>query len=147
MSTPEQAERILARIGEQLDADKCWLWPGARSDGGYGNIMSSRTTGRRRALLVHRVVFEHFQGPIGDGLELDHLCRVRHCCNPAHLEPVTRRTNVLRGLSPAAKAAKQTHCIRGHALTPDNVMRRRDGRRRECLTCHRDRERARKAAA
>lgn len=66
----------------------CWLWTGSQDGKGYGK------TGRGR---IHRIVYEELVGPIPDGLQLDHLCRVRNCVNPAHLEPVTGRENVRRG--------------------------------------------------
>jgi hypothetical protein len=48
---------------------------------------------------AHRLSYEHWVGPVSEGLELDHLCRVRSCVNPKHLEPVTRRINQVRGQS------------------------------------------------
>ena len=74
----------------------CHLWTGPDSGtgrgGGYGRVWIK---GKR--LMVHRVTFEHFSGPIEDGLVLDHLCRIRKCCNPAHLDPVTIQENTHRG--------------------------------------------------
>src|SRR5438445_4296974 len=61
----------------------CWEWPGGLIRG-YGQ--SGQTSPRG---LVHRVVYEHFRGPVPEGLELDHLCRNRKCANFEHLEPVT----------------------------------------------------------
>jgi hypothetical protein len=85
-------------------------------------------------VYVHRVVYEALVKPIPVGLVLDHLCRVRHCVNPAHLEPVTQRENVLRGeTAPAANKAK-THCVRGHPFSGQNLILRKSGVR-ECRTC------------
>lgn len=89
----------------------CWLFQGAIERNGYGAI---KVAGRKR--IAHRAYFETFRGPIAEGLTLDHLCRVRHCVNPEHLEPVTRRENTLRGISPVAKNVTKTTCPRGHAL-------------------------------
>jgi hypothetical protein len=78
-----------AKLLEKFDrGEGCWLWNGKRNHLGYG-IFSERR--------AHRVVYEHFVGPIGEGLELDHKCRVTSCVNPAHLEPVTHKENVRRG--------------------------------------------------
>ncbi len=84
--------------------------------------------------LAHRFSFESFIGPIPDGLTLDHLCRNPRCVNPLHLEPVTNRVNILRGTSFVAIHARKTHCIRGHALTEDNVYHARNGGR-YCRKC------------
>lgn len=85
-------ERVFSRI----DADgPCWLWTGALNRKGYGVIQrGDRDMG---TALVHRVVWELLVGLVPLGLDLDHLCRVRACCNPDHLEPVTRAVNTARG--------------------------------------------------
>lgn len=77
----------------------CWMWNGAKNERGYGLVFRSG-----RAVRVHRYIYEAFNGPIPAGLQLDHLCRQRLCVRPRHLEPVTNRVNVLRGMSPAAIA-------------------------------------------
>lgn len=72
----------------------CWLWTRDTSNTyGYGRFKMPG-----RYAVAHRVAYESVRGPIGSGLDLDHLCRVRHCINPAHLEPVTKAENVRRGL-------------------------------------------------
>lgn len=128
-----------ARIANKLTVDDadCWLWTGALNGHGYGVI---KTNKERR---VHRFVYETLVGPVPEGLELDHLCRVRRCCNPTHLEPVTHAENVLRGVSPMAQQARQTHCIRGHEFTPENTYLRPDRFGRQCRTCNRARWRTR----
>lgn len=119
-------ERLWARIKRTRT---CWLWQGAISSG-YGRV---RWDGRDQA--VHRVVYELLVGPIPAGLELDHLCRNRPCCNPRHLEPVTGRVNKLRGESPAAKYAVRETCSKGHPYEGDNYYVR-DGIR-VCRVCRR----------
>ncbi|MEU6397826.1 HNH endonuclease signature motif containing protein [Streptomyces cinnamoneus] len=110
---------IEERLFSKVDATGiCWLWTGAINRGGYGAISKGRREG---AAIVHRVVWELLVGPIPNGADLDHLCRVRACCNPDHLEPVTRVTNVARG-SRRAGAPRRTHCKRGHAFTPENSI-------------------------
>ena len=84
-----------------------------------------------KCIAVHRLVYELFVGSIPVGLTLDHLCRVRHCVNPAHLEPVTLAENTLRGEGPTAVNSRKTHCPKGH---PYDVM---DSGRRRCLVCRR----------
>ena len=89
-------DRILDRIGETPDG--CWIFTGALSAAGYGVV--SRGGRGEGNVFTHRATYEHFIAEIPAGLDLDHLCRVRACCNPWHLEPVTRKENVLRGRHP-----------------------------------------------
>lgn len=96
----------------------CWLWSGCVGGGGYGML---RVDGVAR--YAHRISYELRHGPIADGLQVDHLCRVRCCVNPDHLEPVTQRENLLRGVGFAATNAEKDFCKRGHPLTPDNLYR------------------------
>lgn len=94
----------------------CWEAQTPRDDG-YGDI---RRTGSR---LLHVFAWEVLRGPVPAGLELDHLCRNRACCNPDHLEPVTRRVNTLRSpLSQGALNAAKTACPKGHQLSGDNLV-------------------------
>jgi hypothetical protein len=127
----------------QVEGDGCWSWLGTKNSDGYGVV---RVDGRPMR-GVHRVMYEAMRGEIPSGLQLDHLCRVRHCVNPDHLEPVTGRENSLRGEGPSAMNARKTICVRGHALTGDNLIAFANPRRRGCKTCHRERERARLARA
>jgi hypothetical protein len=80
----------------------CWIWQLGRLPNGYG-VGYDETT--QRSALAHRVCYVKNVGPIPDGLDLDHLCRVRECCNPAHLEPVTRSENLKRGYAARRTAA------------------------------------------
>lgn len=104
----------------------CWLWLGPNATG-YGQI---KLDGKVR--LAHRVSYELAKGPIPGGLEIDHLCRVRCCVNPNHLEAVTRRVNQLRGRGAAGTNSRKATCKRGHAFD----RRYADGKRR-CLACKR----------
>lgn len=110
----------------------CWLWTAAITDG-YGSIHSSYL---RRNLRAHRFAYELLVGPIPVGLQLDHLCRVRRCVNPAHLEPVTARENIMRGVGMGARNARRTHCPKGHPYEGDNLLLDKTGRR--CRTCIKD---------
>jgi hypothetical protein len=95
--------------------------------------------------MAHRFSYEAYVGPIGAGLHIDHLCRVRSCVNPKHLEPVTQRVNTLRGEGRAALQLRVTHCPRGHEYTPDNIYLWRG--HRACRTCVLARGRRRYAAS
>jgi hypothetical protein len=105
--------RFWAKVNK---TETCWLWTGYTRDDGYGTIQIDHWP-----VYVHRFSFELFKGKIADGLSVDHLCRVRNCVNPEHLEAVTMRENTLRGVSPIARQARQTHCKRGHELTGENL--------------------------
>lgn len=115
------------------EEDECWIFQGGLA-GGYGRVTWAEN-GRMRYGLAHRVMYTHELGPIPDGLDLDHLCRNRACCNPDHLEPVTRQTNLLRGETIPAARAQVTHCPAGHPYSGDNLFRDKKNRRacRECV--------------
>jgi HNH endonuclease len=120
-----------------ISASGCWEWRGKVNRGGYGRICVSRAAGDQQ---VHRIAYETFIGPIPDGMEIDHKCRNRKCCNPDHLEAVTPRENQRRSTSPIAKNMATTHCKGGHALAGDNLYLHRG--RRQCRECQRARVRA-----
>jgi hypothetical protein len=127
--------------GEQA----CWPWVAGGSSG-YGHV---RWLGHVR--VAHRIAYELAVGPIPEGMDLDHLCHTndascrggvscphRRCVNPAHLEPVTNLVNVMRGRSPHATAARQTHCAQGHEFTPENTrIYPARPNARACLACKR----------
>lgn len=108
----------------------CLEWQGVRSRTGYGYIGSG---GRgQRTLWVHRVAYELAYGPIPEGLVIDHLCRVRHCVNAEHLEAVTAKENLRRGIGHGS----ETHCPQGHEYTPANTYTDKKNRR-SCNACRR----------
>lgn len=109
------AVRLAAYIDYQ-GGGACSEWRGSRNQFGYGQIRVGI-----RNLYTHRLVFELLTGLNLDGLTLDHLCRNPPCCEPAHLEIVTQRENILRGESPFALNARKTHCSNGHPLDGANV--------------------------
>lgn len=132
-------QRINARLLRRPGG--CLEWQGSRTTAGYGQMWDGS-----RVAMVHRMSYELAKGPIPEGLDLDHLCRNRLCANPAHLEPVTRRENIMRGVAPGKVAARhkaQTHCKNGHEFTPANTYAyvRRGWIMRHCRECQRIRGR------
>lgn len=108
----------------------CWLWLGATFKTGYAMWNIEGHTKR-----AHRVIYEALVGPIPDGAVTDHTCRVRCCVNPSHIELVTNKINVLRGIGSTAVNARKTHCKRGHELAGSNVYRYINRFGRECRQC------------
>ncbi len=123
------------RFWMRVDASgPCWLWTGAITKSGYGNFRLSGNHGP--VVVAHRYAWENLVGPLEPGIQLDHLCRVRNCVNPDHLEPVTGRTNVLRGMSPGAVTYRTGVCSRGHVMA-DSARSRPNGRR-SCWDCEKE---------
>lgn len=128
-------QRLLARIER---TEGCWIWPGATNHRGYGSMGGDDG----KTASTHRVAYEGLVGPIPDGLHLDHLCRVRLCCNPDHLEPVTNAEN--RHRSVGLIQAERPLCPKGHAYSEENTYIAPTGDR-HCRTCSNARTRAYKA--
>ena len=104
-----------------VDAAGCWIWTAGIDIHGYGKTTVTGRPRGRATVGAHRAIYEFLRGPVPDGLQLDHLCRVRNCVNPDHLEPVTGRVNILRGTSSAARFATVTHCKYGHPYSGANL--------------------------
>ncbi len=124
----------------------CWLWIANANQNGYGRVSMSKGTkgrgGKTTMLCAHRLAYEVFVGKVPAGMELDHKCRNRSCCNPAHVEPVTHAENVKRGVSPHAANARKTHCAKGHEFTLDNIIRvSTRPSARHCRKCQQERVR------
>ena len=118
----------------------CWLWTGYLDAHGYARLGVVIHDGRWIPRPAHQIAYEVFRGPIPDGLVLDHLCRVRCCVNPDHLEAVTNEENLKRGIRDAgnkaacAKARAKTHCKHGHQYTDETTLRDKNGNR-FCSIC------------
>ena len=117
---PYKKTPTVERFFKKIDISSgCWEWTGSKT-WGYGTFYDGNKSTR-----AHRWLYEHLNGPIPNGMDLDHLCRNRSCCHPLHVEPVTRLENVMRGM----RAITET-CRAGHK-TQINVE---TGRRR-CFEC------------
>lgn len=134
-------ERFLAKVREAENG--CHEWTAGQNGRGYGVFAygtranpNGRSNSNMGMVLAHRWAYEYFVGPIPEGLTIDHLCRNRLCCNPAHLEVVTQRENTLRGESVSALAARRTHCPKGHPYSPENTAITLAGARK-CVLCNR----------
>jgi len=134
--------RFWAKVVQSGD---CWLWTGSTTRGGYGNCHDPDER------MAHRWAYKNMIGPIPEGLHLDHLCRVRACVNPYHLDPVTQAVNNSRmdytaflagaprarakeNASRRAKALAATHCKRGHLFDEANIIWQKKGTR-VCRAC------------
>ena len=122
-------DRLQALISPEPNSG-CWLWTGGVSNVGYGKFSLDG-----RTVPAHRAAWALLVGEIAAGLDIDHRCRNRCCVNPAHLEPVTRRENLLRSKGTWASLSLRTHCKNGHPFTPENTAARSDGHGRRCLAC------------
>ena len=120
----------------------CFIWIGNLNDSGYPVLSMTIAPGVKRLRRAHRMYYELEKGPIPEGLQLDHLCRIRCCVNPEHLEPVTLVENVMRGESFYAKQARRTHCPQGHEYSGRNLMLTTRGERK-CRACDLARVKAR----
>jgi hypothetical protein len=116
----------------------CWEWNPVCASG-YGMYRKGSAL-----MVAHRFVYDKLIGKIPEGKELDHLCRNRRCVNPNHVEPVTHRENLLRGIGPSAKNKVKTMCPNGHKYTKENtgISKNKYGYYRRCRAC--DRKRSRK---
>lgn len=139
----DSGDDVMVRVSKRVDVtvNGCWECSYAKDTSGYPQVSVGG-----KMQLVHRLTFAAANGTIPLGLQIDHLCRNRACCNPAHLEAVTSRENTMRGDTIPARNAAATHCPQGHPRTPENTFASdsKPGRQKRCRACHNIRNRARK---
>jgi len=123
----------------------CWIWTGVINRYGYGVHARSR-----ERMAAHRYAYLLLVGPIPTDGHIDHVCHTRvrdqctdparcmhrRCVNPAHLQVVENRTNVIEGNSPAGLNARKRHCDSGHEFSPANTRISPQGHR-VCKECKR----------
>jgi hypothetical protein len=124
----EFRENDLARLMAKTEVTKdgCWEWTGARERYGFFQL-------RNKTALAHRVSWSLWFGEIPEGCTLDHLCRNKLCVNPAHLEPVSHKTNIHRSEGLAAKNRLKSHCPLGHPYSKRNTYIHNG--KRHCVIC------------
>ena len=131
----------LARIFEFTQVTGfCWLWTGYLNDRGYGEMRVGN-----KKLRAHRAVYAYLVGEPPEDKVANHLCKVRNCVNPDHLEFVTQRENVMYSVSPASLNARKTHCKNGHEFAGYNLYVKPNGQR-ICRTCKNAEQQRRRAA-
>ena len=129
-------EGFWMRVDQSGGLFACWPWTGSVISTGYGNLSFDG-----RYQLAHRVSYQLTSGAVPAGLELDHLCRNPVCVNPAHLEAVTHRENIHRGVGWGGRHARAAACPTGHPYDEANTGVKKNGRR-FCRACSRTRSSA-----
>lgn len=136
------AERFWEKVDTSAGPDACWPWTAFKNEHGYGQFHDGT-----RLVRAHRHSLEMAEGPLPEGMVVDHAChneadctdvpcQHRACCNPAHLEAVTQKVNSIRGRSGAHQQEK-TECPKGHPYSEENTLLRNNGKHRICRACNR----------
>lgn len=150
-STKQPVKSAVKPISERLDSKtdrtgECWIWTGSYDGTGYGKIWNQQI---KRLVPAHRASYEVHVGPIPDGYEIDHLCRIKGCIRPDHLEAVTPEENKRRAVPFLAPwNALKTHCRKGHPYDAENtrvyLAPGATSAGRHCRACDRERCRVRR---
>jgi len=128
------SQSILSRFWDKVEkTNSCWNWRAGKNSDGYGTFWIGKT------VSAHRFAYQLLIGSIPKDKEIDHLCRNRSCVNPVHMEIVTNKINVLRGISSPAENARKTYCKNGHPFNEENTINYKDGRR-QCRPCKKEYE-------
>ncbi len=130
MTTPATA-RFWTKVRKTR---RCWFWTGAINAQGYGNFYLGKFDGKKKYVGAHVFAWTEENGPVPDGLVLDHTCRARNCVRPSHLRVTTHGENIRAGTGWAGRNAQKTHCIHGHEFTPENTKIAKNGSR-HCKAC------------
>lgn len=131
----KQDSKTVIRFWKHVEkSPNCWLWNGHKDSAGYGRFCYITLTNKR--IPAHRFAYENINGKIKDGLVIDHLCRNPPCVNPDHLEPVTHKENILRGIGITAIESKKTHCPSEHPYDEKNTYKYKTFR--GCRECRRN---------
>jgi len=139
MKTGPKSRPLFDRFEEKyipVTETGCWLWDGYVKPNGYASMYVNESGTKEYA---HRISYELYNGEIPEGKIIDHLCRVRSCVNPNHLEVVTHAINSQRSPimgNPQKKYA--THCIRGHLLSGENLYISPKSKKRGCRICRKN---------
>jgi hypothetical protein len=135
------AQRFWEKVGPHDDPNSCWLWQGATNGIEplkYGSFRLQPQGGHKGTTSAHRFAYELLVGPVPKGMTLDHVkargCTSTLCVNPAHLEPVTNKVNILRGTGPCAVNARRQFCRKGHPFDEANTRITPSGGR-VCRSC------------
>jgi hypothetical protein len=138
-------DELPPNLADRIDvAGSCWLWLGSKDKSGYGWAYPPRGLGLPKKMRAHRAIWELLVGPIPPGLVLDHLCRVKSCVNPDHLEPVSHSENSRRGIT-GMHLKMRTHCPQGHLYLENAYEVPSRPGVRYCQACNRERSRLRRA--
>lgn len=133
--SPEAIAKFWAKVDKSGGPDACWPWLGRCNRDGYGHAY---VTGHRADVRAHRVACALVGMEQPEGLEADHRCNNRPCCNPAHIQFVTPAENKARSTAPHRLNARKTECNRGHPLSGKNlaIVKVPGGSTRVCITCY-----------
>lgn len=142
-----EIERFLSKVNSHGNSTGCWEWLGCHLKTGYGIFVVKGTKGKWINEYAHRSARRILIGDLFSHQEIHHICHNKGCCNPNHLEPISRQKHAGERHfdkidAIAEKRRTATHCWKGHEFTPENTGRNKFGRR-WCKTCHLKRTAAR----